>query len=151
MSEQYFHLLLATDLNSDNSGVLAKAQALSQPSNVKLSLIHVVEGVPLYFGNDMVLPEMMEIEGQMFDLAQKRMAEWAEKYAIPSLNCHVKSGVAKFVITEFAKENAVDLIVIGSHSRHGLSQFLGSTARAVLNKADCDVLAVKVKPEADNR
>ena len=150
MSEQYSHLLLATDLNSANLAVLIKAQALSQQSNAKLSLIHVVEGVPLYFGNDMVLPETMELEKQMLELAQKRMAEWAKKYKIPASNCLVEAGVAKFVITEFAQENDVDLIVIGSHSRHGLFHFLGSTARAVLNKAHCDVLAVKVKPESDS-
>ncbi len=147
MSEQYTHLLLASDLNSDNLAALAKAQALGQQSNAKLSLIHVVEGVPLYFGNEMILPETIEIERQMLDLAQNRMAEWAEKYNVPIANCHVESGVAKFVIAEFALENEVDLIVIGSHSRHGLAHFLGSTARAVLNKAHCDVLAVKVVPE----
>jgi universal stress protein A len=39
----------------------------------------------------------------------------------------------------------VDLIVLGSHGRHGLAVLLGSTARSVLNGAGCDVLAVRIK------
>ncbi|MEZ5528918.1 MAG: universal stress protein [Porticoccaceae bacterium] len=44
----------------------------------------------------------------------------------------------------FAIDNNVDLIVVGSHGRHGLSLILGSTATGVLHGSQCDVLAVKV-------
>lgn len=148
MSAQYSHLLLATDLQADNAEIVAKAMAMSQLYQAKLSLIHVVESLPLYFGNDLVspvLPETQELETQMLDLAKEKMAQWVEKYQLSGDDCHVETGVAKLTIAEFAKDHAVDLIVIGSHSRHGLSSFLGSTARAVLNVAPCDVLAVKVK------
>jgi universal stress protein A len=39
----------------------------------------------------------------------------------------------------------VDLIVVGSHGRHGLQLILGSTANAVLHHASVDVIAVRVK------
>ena len=39
---------------------------------------------------------------------------------------------------------AADLIVIGSHGRHGLALLLGSTANGVLHGAPCDVLAIRV-------
>jgi universal stress protein A len=38
----------------------------------------------------------------------------------------------------------MDLVVVGSHGRHGLSLLLGSTANGVLHGAGCDVLAVRV-------
>jgi universal stress protein A len=44
-----------------------------------------------------------------------------------------------------AKERGVDLIVVGSHGRHGLQLLLGSTANGVLHLAECDVLAVRVR------
>ena len=40
---------------------------------------------------------------------------------------------------------ACDLIVVGSHGRHGLALLLGSTANDVLHGAPCDVLAVHLK------
>ena len=47
-----------------------------------------------------------------------------------------------------ADEAGADLIVVGSHGRHGLALLLGSTANGVLHGAMCDVLAVRVgKPE----
>ncbi|HHJ81126.1 MAG TPA: universal stress protein, partial [Candidatus Tenderia electrophaga] len=36
-----------------------------------------------------------------------------------------------------------------SHSRHGLEHLLGSTARAIVNAAPCDVLAVRYKREVN--
>ena len=50
-------------------------------------------------------------------------------------------------ILEFAEINQVDLIVIGSHGRHGLALLLGSTANSVLHHAKCDVLAVRLSDE----
>ncbi len=44
-----------------------------------------------------------------------------------------------------AKEHDCDLIVVGSHGRHGLALLLGSTANDVLHGAPCDVLAVSLK------
>ena len=41
-------------------------------------------------------------------------------------------------------EILADLIVVGSHGRHGLALLLGSTASGVLHGAPCDVLAVRV-------
>jgi universal stress protein A len=38
----------------------------------------------------------------------------------------------------------MDLIIIGSHGRHGIRILLGSTANAILHSAKCDVLAVRV-------
>ena len=45
----------------------------------------------------------------------------------------------------FARENNVDLIVVGTHGRHGLSLVFGSTANGVLHGCCCDVLAVRIK------
>ena len=43
-----------------------------------------------------------------------------------------------------AEELGTDLIVVGSHGRHGLALLMGSTANGVLHGANCDVLAVRV-------
>ena len=43
-----------------------------------------------------------------------------------------------------AEELSADLVVVGTHGRHGLGLLLGSTANAVLHGAQTDVLAVRV-------
>jgi len=53
-------------------------------------------------------------------------------------------GNAANEIVQYAKDNHVDLIVLGSHGRHGAKLLLGSTANAVLHHAKCDVLAVRI-------
>jgi universal stress protein A len=56
----------------------------------------------------------------------------------------MRYGFAAQEILDQAKEVDADLIIAGSHARHGLERLLGSTAHRILNLADCDVLLVRV-------
>jgi universal stress protein A len=56
----------------------------------------------------------------------------------------VKIGNPAHEIRDAATELEADLIVVGTHGRHGLGLLLGSTANAVLHGVGCDVLAVRV-------
>lgn len=145
MATQYSHVLLATDLLDDNSVVLERAAEMAAHYGSQLSVLHVVESVPIYFGNELVLPEMQIIEQQLVEAARERMVSVARRLGIAVERCHVQVGVTKLEILSFAEKQGVDLIVIGSHSRHGLERLLGATARTVLNSAPCDVLAVKIR------
>lgn len=62
---------------------------------------------------------------------------------------HVVVGMPDTEIHRFADENGVDLIVVGSHGRHGFALLLGSTSTGVLHGAQCDVLAVRVGKESE--
>ena len=48
------------------------------------------------------------------------------------------------LVASLAEELKADLIVVGSHGRHGLALIMGSTANGVLHGAKRDVLAVRV-------
>jgi len=145
MSISYKHVLLATDLLTESQLVAEKAKSLAELYQAKLSAINVVESIPIYFGNELVLPETQEIERQLLEQARDKMDQLCHTLTIEASNGHVEMGVTKFEIIEFARQQGVDLIVIGSHSRRGLEHLLGSTARAVVNAAPCDVLAVRFK------
>lgn len=57
---------------------------------------------------------------------------------------HFKKGAAREVIPEFAEDHNVDLIVMGTVGRTGVSGLIiGNTAEAILNQVECSVLAVK--------
>ena len=63
-------------------------------------------------------------------------------------NCHLGFGQPRQEIHQLASEQQCDLIVVGSHGRHGLALLLGSTANDLLHGAPCDVLAVRLKKSA---
>jgi universal stress protein A len=55
----------------------------------------------------------------------------------------ITSGRPARQIADYARENAIDLIVLGTHGRTGVSRaLLGSVAEAVVRRAPCRVLTV---------
>jgi len=77
--------------------------------------------------------------------AKERLAKLADDLGIEKQNQWLETGSPKLELVRIAKENKVDLIIVGSHGRHGLALLLGSTANGVLHHAKCDVLAVRLK------
>jgi universal stress protein A len=139
----YQHILLAVDLTEESQQVADKAVLLAQQGSSRLSLIHIIEPLSFAYGGDVPM-DLSTIQEQLDEHAQKRLQEFAAQLPIEIDKVHVVSGHTESEIHRIAKEGAVDLIVVGSHGRHGLSLLLGSTANGVLHGAKCDVLAVRV-------
>jgi universal stress protein A len=140
---KYNHILLAMDFSEGSSAVTKKAIEFAKQMDAKLSLLHVVEPLP---GYGYAFIGSAEIELQLVEEAKKQLAELGKKHNISKENYHVEIGPTKIEITRVAEENKVDLIVIGSHGRHGfVEDLLGSTANAVIHNAKCDVLTVRIK------
>jgi universal stress protein A len=91
------------------------------------------------------IPFDLDLTAELMAAAKKRLAYLADKLAIPEANQWLEMGSPKLEIIRIAEENNVDLIIVGSHGRHGLALLLGSTANGVLHHAKCDVLAVRIK------
>ncbi len=140
----YKHILLTCDLAHDDSVVNNKAIALAQQFGAKLSIAHVVEPIPAYsFG----YLGIADVAGQLLKNAGEEMEKLGSRLKIAKEDQHVKVGAVKTELLEIADKLAIDLIVIGSHGRHGLGRLLGSTANAVLHGALCDVLVVRAAAE----
>jgi universal stress protein A len=71
------------------------------------------------------------------------LAAVAEKVGVPEGQRWVELGSPKLEIIRVAEKMAADLIVVGTHGRHGFGLLLGSTAASVVNHALCDVLSVR--------
>ncbi|MFO1433539.1 MAG: universal stress protein [Candidatus Competibacteraceae bacterium] len=141
----YQHILLATDFTDEALEVGARAKEIARHYGARLSLVHVIEPIVVSPGYDL-LPVLPEVPDEVLQTSsQEALRRLAERLEIEDAGQRIITGVStKEGILEAARELAADLIVIGSHGRHGLALLLGSTANAVLHGAPCDVLAVRI-------
>ena len=140
---EYKHILIGVDLTVESRDVSRRACALKAAFNAKLSCVHVIEPLSLAYGGDIPM-DLSTIQEQIQDTAKNHLAECASSLGIEDEDRHLIFGRPETEIHTLAKEIDADLIVVGSHGRHGLALLLGSTANGVLHGATCDVLAVRV-------
>lgn len=141
----YKHIMLAVDFSNATEILVQRALTLRQFCGADLSLVHVIEPVVIDPSYD-VFPAMpLGLEQEVADRAQQELERLAARLGVATERCHVVVGSTKNEILRCAGEHAADLIVVGSHGRHGVALLLGSTANAVLHGAPCDVLAVRIK------
>jgi len=142
----YRQILVAADFSGHGEQVVERAHELAKKYEARLSIIHVVEDLPIMDSSyGPIAPFDIDLTDQMMDAARKRLGEIADRLAIPKDRRWIEIGSPKAEIIRVAQERQVDLIVIGSHGRHGIGLLLGSTAASVIHHAECDVLAVRLQ------
>jgi universal stress protein A len=145
----YHRILVAVDLTEEADEVLSAARDVCGNSNAVMHAVTVVKPLArVYGGLDMapITAGAVAFERDAIEQAGKQLKQLGGAHGIDSANCHIKLGAPAVEIRALAEELAADLIVIGTHGRHGLGLLLGSTANAVLHGVKCDVLAVKIHP-----
>lgn len=140
----YKHILFATDLTDDTQYLIDKTKTMQKFNDAELSLIHVVEPLP---GYSYAYLGIEDIEGQLINEAKLAIEKLGSKLNVDKSKQFIEVGPTKVKILKIADEIGADLIVCGSHGRHGLSLLLGSTANAILHGAKCDVLVVRLPEE----
>ena len=140
----YKHILIAVNFTEDDRLIEDRAVKMHEFTQAKLSLIHVIEPLPSIYGGDSYAISEVLPEAKLNETATSMLKPIAEHLNIPAVNIATPSGKVSLEIIAYSDENNVDLILMGSHGRHGLKLLLGSTANAVLHHAKCDVLTVRV-------
>ena len=140
----YKKILLVVDLSDDSQIVGERAKAIAACYQSEITLLHVVEYVPVEPMGEALLPTV-QIESELVERARKRLAELAGKLALNDARRLVETGGIKTEIIRTAQRLSADLIVLGSRERHGLSILVNLTEDTVLHAAPCDVLAVRVR------
>jgi len=146
--ESYKHILLAADFSEHGEAVADRAKDLAERYQAKLSIVHVMDNLLITdaaYGS--TIPFDLDLTAELMASAKKRLANVADKLNIAEDCRWMETGSPKLEIIRVAEENEVDLIVVGSHGRHGFALLLGSTANGVLHHALCDVLAVRLHNE----
>jgi universal stress protein A len=140
----YTHILFCADLSEHSIISAHRAIELAKKFSAKLTMIHVVESLPAYASGYL---GVADVERELLETAKKEMKKIATTLNIPSENQILVIGNPAMEIFSKAESLGVDLIVVGSHEKHGLDRLLGSNAGGILHKAHCDVLTVKIQAE----
>jgi universal stress protein A len=137
----YKKILFATDLTDDVSYLVQRVRQMQQLTGAVLALVHVVEPLP---GYSYAYLGIEDIEGQLIQEARQSLERLGDQLKVGTHHQFIEVGPTKTKILKIAEDIAADLIVCGSHGRHGLSLLLGSTANAILHGAKCDVLTIRL-------
>ena len=144
--QPYRHILLTTDFSEHSDQTARRACHLAKIHGAELSILHVVEYLPIgdaAYGP--IYPFDIDLTEQMLETARERMTAIATELQIAEPRRFVEVGSPKAEIIRMAETLGVDLIVMGTHGRHGIGVLLGSTAASVVHHAGCDVLVVRLQ------
>jgi nucleotide-binding universal stress UspA family protein len=141
-------VLVATDFSEPSDAALAYGRELAFTFGAQLVVAHVAENtLTRGFGGD---------DGYVADPAVQRAVEAGARGQLEALISDedleqldaaavvLRSNSPARAITEYAREAAVDLIVLGTHGRGAVAHVLmGSVAERVVRTAPCPVLTVR--------
>lgn len=148
-NSSYKQVLVAADFSEHSERVVEKAvEIVKQSDAASLHLVHIVE-IPVYPVLEdiavMGMPGLWDesVTETLLQASQKKLQQIAEAYSIEQT--HLVAGIPATDIVNYASQINADLIVVGSHGASGIKRLIGSTAHAIINDADCDVLSVKIR------
>ncbi len=133
-------ILFPTDFSTCSDAGLAHATALARDTGATLLIAHVAEPPAAYGGGEMYygVPEP-----DTRALAKMLEAVVPTDSKVPYEH-RLLTGDPAHEIVELAKDQRVDMIVIGTHGRTGLRRLLmGSVAEAIVRRATCPVFTFK--------
>ena len=136
-------LLCPVDFSQMSRAVLDYAVFMAQSHQAQLKLIHVVDQLHGFDSYKILHMTDIEITHEMERQARTQLKELVATLPIPA-TFDIRFGRAADEIVIQAKEDEVELIVMGSHGRSGISHLLvGSVAESVVRHAPCPVLVVR--------
>ena len=139
----YNHILVAVDFAKENLEVIDKAIKLAEPSNTKISLIHLNNQITDEdnFGG-LIDTDLAEIEPAHTTNAElaKKLDDLAESVDYPIENKFLVKGNINHGLEAPVKKAEIDLIICGHH--HDFWSRLKPTASGLINTSPVDLLIV---------
>lgn len=137
-------ILCPTDFSTSSEEALAYGSYLAEETGARLYLLHVVDESAAYTTEYTGMGYLADFTQQIEHEAQHLLEAISPPSAVVEFERHLLLGSPARTIIEFADEHEVDLVVMGSHGRTGLSRLLlGSIVDTVVRTAHCPVLTVR--------
>lgn len=142
------NILVATDFGEPSAVAMAYGRDMCRSYNATLHVLHVVEDVMMRYAPEVgfAVPELQKdlekaATRDLTALITDDDRSTLKVVPVVQTSLNVANG-----ITEYAGKHAIDLIIVGTHGRGAVKQFLlGGAAERVVRTAPCPVLAVRTK------
>lgn len=136
-------ILVAHDGSAHADKALQEASGMAEKMGAEIVIITVAPDLCLTEVSD---SECKFITESLFSEAESSMKKVTDELATKGIKAEIviKDGHPAEKIIDTAKEIGADLIVVGSHGRHGANRFfLGSVSAKIVEHAPCHVLVIK--------
>lgn len=136
-------ILVPIDFSDCSLDALEYAAVVARQAKASIDVLHVLE--PVTYGLDFTLSLAKERSRQRKTLT-RRLEDLSSALSATgvSVTCHLRGGVPVDTILDDVRSLKIDLVVMGTHGRRGLSHMMaGSVAEAVLRRATCAILTVR--------
>ena len=141
------HVLVATDFGEASAAALAYGRELARTFNAALHVLHVADDVYVRLGGDAYVAVLPELQKDIEQTAHRQLDELLIDNDQPPLTVKkvvVTSAATAACIVQYARDHAIDLIVVGTHGRGVVAHLLmGSVAERVVRTGPCPVLTVR--------
>ena len=134
----YHNILVAIDLYENFQSSLTTALEIAKRHKAKLSIVHVL---PHVISN---VPYAYDFQAKVEEEVKDKVAALEKSLAGHKVEIHLLHGSPKVEVCALAEKIHADLIVVGSHGKHGIQLLLGSTANGILHLAKCNVLTLRL-------
>jgi universal stress protein A len=148
MSINFRRILFPTDFSTTSAGALPYAVSLADVFNAELHCLHVVDDAYMYW--TAMGPEGVPVGPAAEDvlaLGRSRMEAFSRDHLQGlgrPVSTEVRAGRPFAEIIGYARQHAIDLIVLATHGRGAIAHvLLGSTAEKVVRKSSCPVLTIR--------
>jgi nucleotide-binding universal stress UspA family protein len=139
-------VLVPTDFSGSANHALLYGISFAREYKAELILLHVVETLSVGYASDLFPVPMAEVFAEIAGYAATELAKCAAQAKERGVDTRevVIQGKPAVEIVHYARENAIDMIVLGTHGRGVLDHALfGSTTERVVRKAPCPVLTCR--------
>jgi nucleotide-binding universal stress UspA family protein len=140
-------ILAPTDFSPHSERAVQFACGLAETFGAQLHLVHVLSEIIPAGPDPLLMPVMPpqfyeENEGRARETLQKILdPAWGKPAGVTTA---VRWGGPVEAIVEYAREQRIELVVIATHGRTGLSHvLLGSVAERIVREAPCPVLTLR--------
>jgi universal stress protein A len=142
----YRHILLAVDLAPQSNLVGHRAREIAAALGAELGIVHALELSPPVapIPPEPVGASLVAGQAELMKIAWQRIGALARELGVPEERTQVALGPIKSQIIRAAVDGKADLLVLGSHERHGIAFLIAPIEDAVMHRAPCDVLAVRI-------
>jgi len=141
-------ILVATDFSEPSEAALAYGRELARSFGASLTVLHVVDNIlARAYGSDGIVLADPELQREIERAGQKQVDALLfdeDRTTLRATGVIVTSNSASPAIVTYARDAAIDLIVMGTHGRGAVAHLLmGSVAERVVRTAPCPVLTVR--------